>query len=361
VDNGVVDSNGDIRVGLIFTGQGFQRIGMYRDLYAKYPEFRETFEEANGVLGYKLQDICFRPTFMTRVEMKLEHISEKAGHFFEEIIKVPKIHQTVFTQPIICAGDIGCFKVLLKEVPGLHYHVVAGHSLGEYPAFIASGALSFQDGMNVVKKRGLYMHEVSKNIDSGLVAIVSKDGKIPKSYVKRLCRKYYVNLALHNSDSAFVVGGLNYKVRKLADEVRRKKRFKPIPVQVSGAFHTYLMQPAAERLKTDLERIPFRRARIPILANTTSNPISNPKHIKAEAYQQLTQTVIWKDILWKMYESGINLIIELGLGSTQRGNGSALSKYARQTYPADRLPEILAVEDKPSLDHTKKRLKELGF
>jgi [acyl-carrier-protein] S-malonyltransferase len=288
---------------------------MYRDLYDAYQEFRETFEEANGVLNYKLQDICFKQTFMNRIEMKLDHISEKAGSFFEEIIKVPKIHQTIFTQPIICAGDIGCFRVLLKEVPGIDCHVFAGHSLGEYPAFIAAGAL----------------HEASKHIDSGLLAIVSKQGKIPRSYIERICSKYYINLALHNSDSVYVAGGLNYNLRKVAEEVKRKKRFTPLPVQVSGAFHTYLMQPAAEKLKKDLE------------------------------YRQLTRTVIWRDILWKMYESGINLIIELGLGSTQRGNDSALSKYTKQTYPADQLPEILTIEDKPSLDKTKKRLKNLGF
>jgi len=359
--NGNMDLRQDLRIGLIFTGQGFQRIGMYRDLFEKYREFRDTFQEANGVLSYKLQDICFQQNFMNRIETKLEHISERAGHFFEEIIKVPKIHQTVFTQPVICAGDIGCLKVLLKEVPSLYYHVIAGHSLGEYPAFIASGALSFQDGMKVVKKRGEYMHDVSKNIDSGLLAIVSKQGGIPKSYIERICRKYYVNLALHNSDSAFVLGGLNNNLKQLADEVRRKKRFTPISVQVSGAFHTYLMQPAAERLRKSLESIPFRPTHTPILANTTSEAISDPKHIKAEAYQQLTQTVIWRDILWKMYESGINLMIELGLGSTQKGNESALSRYTKQTYPADQLPEILTVDDKPSLDRAKKRLKDLGF
>ena len=350
-----------MKVGLIFTGQGFQRIGMYRDLYDKYEEFRETFEEANGVLSYKLQDICFKQTFMTRIETKLEHISEKAGHFFEEMIKVPKIHQTIFTQPIICAGDIACYRVLLREVPRLNYHVVAGHSLGEYPAIIAAGALSFKDGMKVVKKRGLYMHEASKDIDSGLLAIVSKGGKIPKSYIERLCSKYYVNLALHNSDSVYVVGGLNLNLRKMGDEVRRKKRFTPIPVQVSGAFHTYLMQPAAEKLKNDLDRISFKPTHTPILANTTSEAISDPKHIKAEAYRQLTRTVIWRDILWKMYESGVNLVIELGVGSTQRGNESALSRYTKQTYPANHQPEILNIEDKPSLDKAKKRLKELGF
>jgi len=350
-----------MKVGLIFTGQGFQRIGMYRDLYDKYEEFRETFEEANGVLSYKLQDICFKQTFMTRIETKLEHISEKAGHFFEEMIKVPKIHQTIFTQPIICAGDIACYRVLLREVPRLNYHVVAGHSLGEYPAIIAAGALSFKDGMKVVKKRGLYMHEASKDIDSGLLAIVSKGGKIPKSYIERLCSKYYVNLALHNSDAVYVIGGLNLNLKKMADEVRRKKRFTPIPVQVSGAFHTYLMQPAAEKLKNDLDRISFKPTHTPILANTTSEAISDPKHIKAEAYRQLTRTVIWRDILWKMYESGVNLVIELGVGSTQRGNESALSRYTKQTYPANHQPEILNIEDKPSLDKAKKRLKELGF
>jgi [acyl-carrier-protein] S-malonyltransferase len=358
---GMMDSKRKVKVGLIFTGQGFQRIGMYRDLYEGYKEFRETFEEANGVLNYKLQDICFQQSFMNRIERKLEHISERAGQFFEEIIKVPKIHQTVFTQPIICAGDIGCFRVLLKEIPRLDYHLVAGHSLGEYPAIIAAGALTFKDGMKVVKKRGLYMHEASKDIDSGLLAIVSKQGTIPKSYVERLCSKYYVNLALHNSDSVYVVGGLNHNLREMGEEVKRKKRFTPIPVQVSGAFHTYLMQPAAEKLKKDLERIPFRPTHTPILANTTSDAISDPKHIKAEAYRQLTRTVIWRDILWKMYESGISLIIELGLGSTQKGNESALSKYTKQTYPTDQLPEILTIEDKPTLDKAKKRLKELGF
>jgi [acyl-carrier-protein] S-malonyltransferase len=358
---GLVDSKRKVKIGLIFTGQGFQHIGMYRDLYDGYKEFRETFEEANGVLNYKLQDICFQQSFMNRIERKLEHISERAGQFFEEIIKVPKIHQTVFTQPIICAGDIGCFRVLLKEIPRLDYHLVAGHSLGEYPAIIAAGALTFKDGMKVVKKRGLYMHEASKDIDSGLLAIVSKQGTIPKSYVERLCSKYYVNLALHNSDSVYVVGGLNHNLREMGEEVKRKKRFTPIPVQVSGAFHTYLMQPAAEKLKKDLERIPFRPTHTPILANTTSDAISDPKHIKAEAYRQLTRTVIWRDILWKMYESGISLIIELGLGSTQRGNESALSKYTKQTYPTDQLPEILTIEDKPTLDKAKRRLKELGF
>jgi [acyl-carrier-protein] S-malonyltransferase len=356
-----MDSRERLKIGLIFTGQGFQRIGMYRDLYEEYPEFRETFEEANGVLSYKLQDICFQQTFMTRIETKLEHISEKAGHFFEEMIKVPKIHQTIFTQPIICAGDIGCLRVLLKEVPRLDYHVIAGHSLGEYPAIIAAGALSFKDGMKMVKKRGEYMHDASKNIDSGLTAIVSKHSSIPKSYIQRLCSKYFVNLALHNSDSVYVVGGLNHNLRKMAEEVKRKKRFMPLPVQVSGAFHTYLMQPAAVKLKKDLERIHFKPTHTPILANTTSDAISDPKHIRTEAYRQLTRTVIWRDILWKMYESGINLIIELGLGSTQRGNESALSKYTKQTYPANQLPEILTIEDKPSLDRTKERLKELGF
>ena len=357
----MMDSRRRLKVGLVFTGQGFQRIGMYRDLYKDYKEFRDTFEEANGVLNYKLQDICFQQTFMTRIEMKLEHISEKAGHFFEEMIKVPKIHQTIFTQPIICAGDIGCFRLLLKEVPRLDYHAIAGHSLGEYPAFIAAGALSFKDGMKVVKKRGEYMHEASKNIDSGLLAILSKQGKIPRTYIERLCSKYYVNLALHNSDSVYVAGGLNSNLKRLGDEVKRKKRFTAIPVQVSGAFHTYLMQPAAEKLKRDLERITFKPTHTPILANTTSDAISDPKHIRVEAYRQLTQTVIWRDILWKMHESGINLIIELGLGSTHRGNESALSKYTKQTYPTDQQPEILTIEDKPSLDKTKKRLKQLGF
>jgi [acyl-carrier-protein] S-malonyltransferase len=356
-----MNSKGELKIGLILTGQGFQRIGMYRDLYEEYPEFRETFEEANGVLSYKLQDICFKQTFMTRIETKLEHISEKAGSFFEEMIKVPKIHQTIFTQPIICAGDIGCLRVLLKEIPRLDYQIIAGHSLGEYPAFIAAGALSFKDGMKVVKKRGEYMHEASKNIDSGLTAIVSKHSSIPKSYIERLCSKYYVNLALHNSDSVYVVGGLNHNLKRMAEEVKRKKRFTPLPVQVSGAFHTYLMQPAAVKLRKDLERIPFKPTHTPILANTTSDAISDPKHIKTEAYRQLTRTVIWRDILWKMYESGINLIIELGLGSTQSGNESALSKYTKQTYPANQLPEILTIEDKPSLDRTKERLKELGF
>ncbi len=356
-----MDLRRGIKIGLIFTGQGFQRIGMYRDLYNEYQEFRETFDEANRVLNYKVQDICFTQTFMTRIETKLEHISERAGSFFEEIIKVPKIHQTIFTQPIICAGDIGCFRVLLKEVPGLDYHIIVGHSLGEYPAFIAAGALNFKDGMKVVKKRGEYMHEASKNIDSGLLAIVNKQGSIPRTYIERLCSKYYVNLALHNSDSVYVVGGLNFNLRKMAEEVKRKKRFTALPVQVSGAFHTYLMQPAAEKLKKDLERIQFKPTHTPVLANTTSDAISDPKHIKAEAYRQLTRTVIWRDILWKMYESGINLIIELGLGSTHSGNESALSKYTRQTYPADQLPEILTIEDKPSLDKTKKRLKHLGF
>jgi [acyl-carrier-protein] S-malonyltransferase len=205
------------------------------------------------------------------------------------------------------------------------------------------------------------MHDVSKNIDSGLLAIVSKRAAIPRSYIERLCRKYYVNLALHNSDAVYIVGGLNYNLKKLAEEVKRKKRFTPLPVQVSGAFHTYLMQPAAERLKKAMENISFKPSHTPILANTTSDAISDPKHIRAEAYQQLTQTVIWRDILWKMYESGINLIIELGLGSTQKGNESALSRYTKQTYPADQPPEVLTIEDKPSLDQTKKRLKELGF
>jgi len=183
--------------------------------------------------------------------------------------------------------------VLLREVPRLDYHVVAGHSLGEYPAIIAAGALSFKDGMKVVKKRGLYMHEASKDIDSGLLAIVSKGRKIPKSYIERLCSKYYVNLALHNSDSVYVVGGLNLNLRKMGDEVRRKKRFTPIPVQVSGAFHTYLMQPAAEKLKQDLERISFKPTHTPILANTTSDAISDPKHIKAGiGLEQIHQTDI---------------------------------------------------------------------
>jgi [acyl-carrier-protein] S-malonyltransferase len=333
------------RVGILFSGQGFQRPGMMRDLYDCQKKVRERFSRANTVLNYRLEDLCFTGSALTTEEIFKVQKSEEL-----------KLNNTRFSQPAILAADVLCFEVLESEVAGLEYELMAGHSVGEYAAFVCSKGIDFEDCLDLVSKRASYMAEA---VNSKLVAVMS-NSIIHEDRFRSQCAQHGIDLALINTDYHYIVGGPSGKIELLKKELKDHGLVSR-DVNISVASHTYLMRAAADKLKPHLDEASFRTSEVPVVANTTAQPISEPEDFRREAYNQMTQTVRWRDVQKRIYDSGINLLIACGLGTTAKNREHVLKQYANQVALSNERPEVLVVEDVPSLLATKERLEEIGF
>ena len=308
-----------LTIAFLFPGQGSQAVGMGKDLYDKYPVARQTFDQADAALGYKLSQLCFEGP--------------------EEQLRLTEI-----TQPAILTVSIAAFRVLAEK--GIQLNFAAGHSLGEYSANVAAGTLSFEDAVRTVRNRGRYMQEA---VPVGVGAMAAILGMTP-GQVAALCRDAaqgeVCEAANINSGEQIVISGNTAAVEratKLADE-RGAKRAKMLPV--SAPFHCSLMKPAQDRLAVDLKALAFHDPAVPIACNVDAAIVRDANACRDALIRQVTGAVKWEQSMQLLAGQGVQTFIEVGPGKVLLG-------LLRQI---DRSKTCLSVGDEASLAKTLENL-----
>jgi len=277
------------KVAYVFPGQGSQRVGMGREVYDSSPEARAVFEEADTVLGFRLTQLCFEGP--------------------EETLR-----QTCNAQPAILAVSIAYLRAS-PELQGTAPAFVAGHSLGEYTALVAARVLDFAEALYLAGERGRLMQEAGEQNPGGMVAILGMD----EASVNEVCQSTGAQVANFNCPGQIVLSGATQDVAQAAELAKAKGARSAIPLQVSGAFHTALMQPAVEGMAQAISKLTFRDPAIPIIANTTAEPITDAEAVKAELLNQLCHCIQWQRSIEYMMKEGVSTFIEIGPGQVLTG------------------------------------------
>ena len=278
---------------LLFPGQGSQKVGMGRALANQFPIARQTFEEADDVLGFKLSTLCFEGP-------------------------EPELTLTKHTQPAILTASIAVFRVLADR--GLAFDVVAGHSLGEWSALVAAGALEFRDAVRLTHLRGTYMQDA---VPVGLGAMAALLG-VDEATVATVCAAASqpgepVEPANINGGGQIVVSGHGAAVDRAISLAKEAGAKRAVRLVVSAPFHCSMMKPAADQLAQALADVTIRAPRAPVVANVTAQPTQDAARIKQLLIEQVTATVRWEASIQAIVAAGATRAYELGTGSVLRG------------------------------------------
>ncbi len=280
----------------LFPGQGSQSVGMGYQLYEQHPEARERFEAANEVLDV---DVL---TLMFGLDSSLADPEEE-------------LKQTAITQPALYTHSLAAMAVL--EEKGLRPDVVAGHSLGEYSALAAAGALSFEDGLRVVRRRGELMAEAGDRRPGAMAAIMGADDADVEAGCMAASEEGdgVVQPANYNAPGQVVISGDEEAVERATARIKGRA----IPLPVSGAFHSPLMEYAREGLGEVLEAVSIDVPDCPVYLNVTAEPTTDPDEIRQGLMEQLLSPVRWAQTLRRMQEDGVSRFVEVGAGNVLRG------------------------------------------
>lgn len=291
------------KIAFIYPGQGSQTVGMGKDVYDAIPQSRQVFERADEVLGFRLSELIFNGP---DTELK----------------------RTVNTQPALLTTSIALHTALSDA--GIVPDYVAGHSLGEYSALAVSGALSFEDAVAIVRARGEFMEQAVPFGEGAMAAVLGAE----REALAILCQDItsngnLVELANMNCPGQIVVSGTKDGVRIVGERVKEVGGKRAIALEVSGPFHSSLMEPAAERLRSKLDQAHFHNASIPVIANVTALPVLEGKDIKSLLVQQVYSPVLWEDSVRYMIEQGTDTFVEIGSGSVLAGLVKKIDKNVR--------------------------------
>ncbi|MCX6301902.1 MAG: ACP S-malonyltransferase [Bacteroidia bacterium] len=285
----------------VFPGQGAQYIGMGKDLYERSAAGKEMFENANNLLGFRITDIMFNGT--------------------DEDLR-----QTRVTQPAIFLHS-----AILAAVIGKAFEpdMVAGHSLGEFSALVASRALLFEDGLILVSKRAMAMQKACERTPSSMAAIIGADDKM----VEDVCASIpeIVVPANYNSPGQIVISGSNEGIDKAIEALKEKGVKRAIKLAVGGAFHSPLMEPARAELEEAIRSTNFNRPVCPVYQNVNADHSTDPDTIRKNLVMQLTSPVRWTQTILNMIAGGATSFTEVGPGSVLQG----LIKKVNKDIPTD--------------------------
>ncbi len=306
------------RIAFLFPGQGSQYVGMGKDL-AQTEAGKNLFAEADGVLGFSLSRLC------------------REGP--EEDLK-----QTLNTQPAILAVSLIAAELL--KAKGIKAEMAAGHSLGEYSALAAAGALSFAQALRLVRTRGTLMHEANKTIGGTMAAIV---GLAPEQVID-LCREAsaagLVQAVNFNSPGQTAISGTKEGIARAIELALAKGAKRALPLPVSAPFHSSLMDPVAEKFRPELERAAVADAALPVVANISARPETKAPEIRENLAKQINGPVRWTESIQFMLAAGITTFVEVGPGKVLTGLLRQINKEAR-CFP---------VESPASIDEAAARL-----
>ncbi|HEM3504857.1 TPA: ACP S-malonyltransferase [Streptococcus suis] len=293
------------KTAFLFAGQGAQTVGMARDLYEYYPIVRETFDRASQILGYDIRDLIDN--------------------------QEDKLHQTRYTQPAILTTSLAIYRLLAEK--GIKPDMVAGLSLGEYSALVASGALAFEDAIALIAKRGEYMETAAPAGTGKMVAVLNTDVNL----IEEVCSSVtsgIVSPANYNTPAQIVIGGEVAAVDEAVELLKEAGVKRMIPLNVSGPFHTALLRPASEQLAQALKQVEFADFQVELVGNTEAK-VMKKEDIKSLLTCQVMEPVRFYESIATMQEAGVTHFIEIG-------PGKVLSGFVKKI---DKTAHVVAIED----------------
>ncbi|MEX0721851.1 MAG: ACP S-malonyltransferase [Balneolaceae bacterium] len=275
----------------IFPGQGSQFIGMGKELFDNNPEAAKYFDQANDILEFDLKRIMFEGP--------------------EEELK-----QTEFTQPAIFLHSVALFNTLNAKPD-----MVAGHSLGEFSALVACGAVTFEDALNIVRRRGELMQQAGSEKPGKMAAVIGMDDKAVEKFCKQTSQKTgrEVVAANYNCPGQLVISGDATAVPEAVALLKENGARMAMLLPVSGAFHSSLMQPAYDGLQAQLKNLKINEPRCPIYSNFSATKTSEPEEIRSNLLNQLLNPVRWTQTLLNMHKDGADTFVEVGPGKVLQG------------------------------------------
>lgn len=304
-----------MKTAFLFSGQGAQYAGMGKELYQQEAIVRDTFEEASDALHYDVAQLCFE----------------------EE----DKLNKTEYTQPAILTVSVAFLRVL--QANDCSFDATCGLSLGEYTALIASGALDFSAGIQLIAKRGQYMAEAAGGIGK-MVAVMNMPADVIEACCQEASGLGAVSPANYNTPQQIVIGGEIKAVDRAMELLTEKGAKRMIPLNVSGPFHTALLAPAASRLKEALEAVVFNEMQVPVISNTTAKVMAQDE-IRSLLERQVMSPVRFYESIETLKSLGIERMVEIGPGKTLSGFIRKIDKSIQTSRVEDAktLAETLAL------------------
>ncbi|WP_294146020.1 ACP S-malonyltransferase [uncultured Clostridium sp.] len=277
------------KIAFIFPGQGAQACGMGQDFYEQTNDAKEIFDRASEILGFSMQELCFE--------------------------KNDRLDITEYTQPAMVTASIAMMKVFMERT-GIKPDVAAGLSLGEYPAMVAAGVMSTEDAIRTVRQRGILMQEAVPAGVGAMSAVLAMDaGKIEEV----IADISGVQIANYNCPGQIVISGKKEAVEEAAEKLKAAGAKRVLPLNVSGPFHSYLLEEAGEKLYGVLQEVEVHTPVIPYVANVTAEYVTDSRDVKTLLKKQVSSSVRWEQSIRKMLEDGVDTFIEIGPGRTLTG------------------------------------------
>jgi [acyl-carrier-protein] S-malonyltransferase len=283
----------------VFPGQGSQVVGMGRDLCEAFPAAKQVFEQADKVLGFPLSKMCFEGPD-------------------------DQLQLTINAQPALVTMSYACLQSI-ASLPGAVFpkpSFVAGHSLGEYTALLEAGVIDFPATVTLARERGRLMYETGVAVPGAMAAILGLDENV----LVEVCRETDTTIANYNCPGQLVISGKKENIVKAIELAKAKGAARAMPLAVSGAFHSPLMQPAREGLAKAIAGIAFKDPSVPVIGNVTAKPIVSGKELKQELIDQLTSGVQWQRCVEFMVAQGVSTFIEIGSGKVLSGMIKRINK-----------------------------------
>jgi [acyl-carrier-protein] S-malonyltransferase len=304
-----------MKVAFVFPGQGSQYAGMGREVSEKYPVARSSFEEADAALDFPISRLCFEGP--------------------EEDLKL-----TENTQPAILTTSVALFRIL--EGKGIRPDFVAGHSLGEYSALVAAGALKLGEAAALVRRRGRYMQESVPVGVGAMAALLGLDLPAVQAVCERAAQGQVVSPANLNSPGQIVIAGNREAVERAVPLAKEAGAKRAILLQVSAPFHCALMKPAEDRLSADLEKLSFSDLRFSLITNVDAQAIRSGADARSALKRQVSRPVRWEESVRRLLDEGVNTFVEVGPGKVLLGLIKSVDKSVT----------MLNVEDEKSVEKT---------
>lgn len=279
---------------LLFSGQGSQYVGMLKEISSKFPVIEQKLNQANEILGFDIKEIMFEGP-------------------------AEKLKETRYTQPALFLHS-ACLFDLLKDK--LEYSAVAGHSVGEFAALYAAGVLSFEDALKLVALRGNLMFTAGEKVPGTMFAVIGAADEKVEEICNTLTQNGNGNVVVaanYNSTGQVVVSGSAEYLRANAPSFKEGGAKMVSELQVSGAFHSPLMQPAKEELEAAINKITFNNSNVPVYVNITGEPVSDANELKVSLIKQLTSAVRWTQTMNNMHSNGITSYVEIGPSKVLQG------------------------------------------
>ena len=295
-----------MKTAFLFSGQGAQKLGMAKDLYDEFDIVRETFDQASQVLGYNLRELIDNDE--------------------------TKLNETQYTQPAILTTSVAILRLLSEQ--GIKPDLVAGLSLGEYSALVASGALDFAEAVALVAKRGQYMTEAAPTGSGKMVAVMNTEAALIEEICEQAAERGIVSPANYNTPAQIVIGGQSEAVDYSVELLKEAGVKRLIELKVSGPFHTAILKPASEKLAKELEQVNFNSFKLELISNTTAK-VMKDSEVKELLTRQVMEPVRFYESIETMKALGVQRFIEVGPGKVLSGFIKKIDKEASFTNVED--------------------------